>query len=326
MALSGFKAGIGAVCALEPPWTSSAIAAYLEGMDIATIQPVMGTPHLQQILQTALPQYSFVIRGNALVVGNGLCTGLQLKLAAPTVVRTGWVIPNMFVQIVWSLTMVLTGILPGLLVYGLIYLVVKGEVARLEQNIQTILRGGSVAMAAPGPGRMPVMAAPAKPGAGLLPAAIVTGLIALGSFGAVVNNVSEYMTWRRYERADRVRSLFNSYSNRSYGSYGSYGYGSSYGSSYGRSSRSQSRAENAAIAAVSGVFFTLLTAGLLIARVKKIAAANGSPMQAMQPMQPMQPMPSMQQPMSNTPYPQQAQNGPVQQWEAQQPFVPSGRT
>ncbi len=305
-------------------------------MDIATVQPLMGIPHLQQVLQSTLPQYGFVIRGNSLVVSNGLCTGLQLKLAAPTVVRTGFVIPNMAVQLLWTLTMVLTGILPGLLLYGIIYLVVKGELARMEQNIQTIMRGGSVAMNAPGMAMATGPSQPSKPGTMHLVGAVCSGLIALASLGVVADQATEYMKMQEYAQRDRARSLVNSYSSRS--SYSSY---NSYGSSENWAERRASaRAENATMAFVSFLVFGTVAAALLVLRRRALSTNGqqqwnatgpaqqsqyGSPMNVAQYQQPQQQQYQQQQyqqpQQQQYQQPQQQYQQPQQQYQQpQQPF------
>lgn len=154
-------------------------------MDIVTIQPVQGPAHLQQILQSTLPHYRVEAQAGGVVVSNGVCTGLHLKQSGPQMVKSGWVIPNVAVRLLWSLGMVLTGILPGLLVYGLIYLGVKSGVAQMEQDVMTILRGGSVSARVAGAGGGAAMgpARPSAPGAGLLVAAILGALIGLSSVG-----------------------------------------------------------------------------------------------------------------------------------------------
>jgi hypothetical protein len=259
-------------------------------MDIATIQPVMGLPHLQQVLQATLPQYTFVIRANSLVVGHGLCTGLQLKLATPSCVRTSWVIPNMAVQIMWSLTMVLTGIIPGLLVYGLIYLIVKSDVVQIEQHIQTILRGGAVPHQSHAIAQHTAPTNPPKPGSLPLVGAAVSTLIALGSLGVFADQLSEYVKMRNYARQDRIRSLLSAYSARSsYGSYRSYNSYDSYGGGSWTARRATARAENAALALLSGLIFTALTATLLVMRQRQLSRVNTMPSLAMPNQQQWQP-------------------------------------
>lgn len=215
-------------------------------MDIATVQPVQGLQHLQQILQNTLPHYRVETNVAGVVVSNGLCTGLQLKQASPQLVRSGWIIPNVAVRLLWSLGMVLTGILPGLLVYGIIYLVVKDGVANIERDVATILRGGAVAapmgamsQASQQPAR------PSAPGAGLLVGAIAAAVIGLASIGFGYEDFERVSSMRAF--AARMRSSAGS----------SYGYGS-YRSESSFPSYFEQRAQDRALSGGLKVTFGLL--------------------------------------------------------------------
>lgn len=222
---------------------------------------------LQAVLQPLLPQYTFSQRGNFLIVGNGLMTGVRIKLDGPQSVRLNWVMPNMGIEILVSLSIVFSGILPGLVLLGLIWAVVSGEVGTMKQQVAQALTTGQAQgfpMGMPGApmgmGAYPM--APARPGGGLLALGIVLILMGLGAFGFAANNFSGAERAERYAQEERDREARNAVERQRclaeqqaqqaaeaarlaagsrYGSYGSYGsrYGS-YGSSYRRDCSSYS--------------------------------------------------------------------------------------
>lgn len=192
----------------------------LARMDIATIQPVQGLPHLQQILRNTLPHYRVEMTAAGLVLSDGVCTGLQLKLGSPQTVKTSWIIPNVGVRLLWGLTTVLTGILPGLVIYGIIYLAVKEGVAKVERDVSTILRGGTVAPpVSAGPGGPATPVRPRAPGGALLVAAIAAVVIGLCSLGFGYEDFERSASERDW--AARIASS-QPYGSQLYGGYGAY--------------------------------------------------------------------------------------------------------
>ncbi|MGZ3417135.1 MAG: hypothetical protein ACXVEF_32580 [Polyangiales bacterium] len=139
----------------------------------ATPQQVEG--HLRAVF----PRYSVIVRAGNVIVGDGAATGVLVKRGGPGDVTLIWAFPNMAVQMVLTLAIVLTGILPGLVLFGITWLVVRSGVARLKQEVATVLAGGAppVQTALPANGAAPT--APPSP-LGLV-ASILAFVIALFS-------------------------------------------------------------------------------------------------------------------------------------------------
>ncbi|APR85669.1 Hypothetical protein A7982_11018 [Minicystis rosea] len=106
------------------------------------------------------------------IVGDGLATGVMLKPAGPGLLKTGWAFPSAVTQILVLLT-ILAGLLPGLTLFLIVWLSTKGGVARLEQEIATVLAGGPSPQLAAGPPRV---------GLGSPPQPTIFPLIAAGAF------------------------------------------------------------------------------------------------------------------------------------------------
>ncbi len=109
--------------------------------------PLNNAQQLQQWLQGALPQYTYTTRAKMVLVGNGSATGVLIK-ARGNSASLIWAFPSMGVQLVLTLLIVFSGILPGLLLFLIVWLVVKGGVDEIKQNISGVLQGGG-AMAGP---------------------------------------------------------------------------------------------------------------------------------------------------------------------------------
>jgi hypothetical protein len=93
-------------------------------------------------LRRAFPRYTVTMRGGAPILGDGLATGVMLKPAGPGQVEAVWAFPSVIAQLLVTLT-ILAGLLPGLVLFLVVWLVTRGGVARLQQEIATVLAGGS---------------------------------------------------------------------------------------------------------------------------------------------------------------------------------------
>lgn len=78
------------------------------------------------------PHYTYSVRAHTLVVGNGAATGVVLVPKGGNTVSLAWGFPNMGVQLILTLAIVFTGILPGLILFGLVWAVVSSDVDRMK--------------------------------------------------------------------------------------------------------------------------------------------------------------------------------------------------
>lgn len=161
--------------------------------------PMVPAPQLEAHLRAAFPRYSVTTRAGVVLVGDGAATGVMIKQGGQGTAKLMWAFPSMGAQIAVTLFMVLTGLLPGLIVYGIVWLTVKGGVARLKQEVATVLAGGAVPQA---PLPAPSATAPVPPGALASIGAIVSFVMALLSivpllaFGVFVGGgVIDAVTW-----------------------------------------------------------------------------------------------------------------------------------
>ncbi|MGZ5969944.1 MAG: hypothetical protein ACXWP4_19865, partial [Polyangiales bacterium] len=151
-------------------------------MRVQIAQPSATPQQIEAYLRSSFPRYSVISRAGIPIVGDGAATGVMVKPSGPGYVTLGWAFPSMAAQILVTLTIVLTGILPGLLVFGIVWLVVKGGVARLKQEVSTVLAGGApmqlpvAAEMASGPA--PMAPGPFAPIGGVV--CIVMALLTLG--------------------------------------------------------------------------------------------------------------------------------------------------
>jgi hypothetical protein len=133
---------------------------------------------IESHLRALFPRYSVISRAGSVLVGDGAATGVMLKRNGPSDVTLIWAFPNIAVQMVLTLAIVLTGILPGLVLFGITWLVVRNDVARLKQEVASVLSGGAPPAQAP----LPAGDAPLSPPSLLgLVASIVAFAIALFS-------------------------------------------------------------------------------------------------------------------------------------------------
>ena len=147
---------------------------------------------LAAMLRQAFPRYTVSVRGGIPIVGDGLATGVMLKPDGAGALKTAWAFPSMVAQLLLTLT-ILAGLLPGLLLFLIVWLVTKGGVARLEQEVATVLAGGASPQLGAAPGASsgaPVgNVAPAPPtvfpliAAGACFAYALTGILGLISWG-----------------------------------------------------------------------------------------------------------------------------------------------
>ncbi|MBL8603215.1 MAG: hypothetical protein JNK72_14925 [Myxococcales bacterium] len=258
-------------------------------MEIQTQLPLHDKQGLAQHLQRMFPQYKVEPNMHGVIVGNGLATGVLVRDMGNGRAKLIWEFPSLATKFFVILTIVF-GILPGLILFGLVWAVTNGDVDRMRNEVShALVNGAPAAMGAPGmPGMagMPGVAmAPTGPRRGM---AVTFGLLTLLSGAFTAYNYSEYQS-----------AYVSPYS--SYGSYGRYGsYGSSY--SYIRRARFRERYEGGMV--VTGICFVLTLVGL--ARMKGGSAPQPAP---------------YGQPMPGQPYPQQGFGG---QPMPGQPYPPQG--
>src|SRR5690606_22234438 len=102
-------------------------------------------------LGTVLPQYKTTVRamGKVIVVGTGMATGIGIVPKGANKATLNWQFPNLVVQTLIMLSIILTGILPGAIVLLIVWFSVKGQVNKIEQDIIAALTSGA------GPGQQP---------------------------------------------------------------------------------------------------------------------------------------------------------------------------
>ncbi|WP_437915754.1 hypothetical protein WME73_11815 [Sorangium sp. So ce302] len=110
-------------------------------MRIQISQASLPPDQLAAMLRQAFPRYKVTMRGGVPIVGDGLATGVMLKPDGPGALKTGWAFPSVAAQMLIML-IILAGLLPGLTLFLIVYLAAKGGVARMEQEIATVLQGG----------------------------------------------------------------------------------------------------------------------------------------------------------------------------------------
>ncbi len=93
-------------------------------MEVASQMPLDNPQQVVQWLQSTMPQYTYTVRGNYVIVGAGSATGVLIRGAGPGRAKLIWAFPSMAVQLLLTLGMVFTGILPGLVAFGIVWLVV----------------------------------------------------------------------------------------------------------------------------------------------------------------------------------------------------------
>jgi len=69
------------------------------------------------------------------VVGIGAATGVGVVIRGSNQVRMNWQFPNIGVQMVLTLAIIFTGLLPGLLAFLFVWLSVKDDVKRIEGEV-----------------------------------------------------------------------------------------------------------------------------------------------------------------------------------------------
>lgn len=270
-------------------------------MRVQIAHPVGSGEQLRGYLQSLLPQHEHFTRGGSACVGAGLMTGVVVKPDGPNAVSLGWEMPNIGVKLFMVLAIVFSGILPGLLLWGLAWMVISSDVERLKQEVAMALSSGAPMQ----PGMAMAMAAsrPSKPGTAALVFGVLFVLGSLGMFGFAVDN------FQGAERADRYAAEASS----SYRS--SYGYGLSSSFWY---SRARVRREQAQVATGLGVLGMVIAVALFVARSGKVRAweaqlAGAGPMMSMPPQQGFGPPPGYAMPPQGYGPPQQQYGMPPQQ-------------
>jgi hypothetical protein len=119
-------------------------------MLVQTPYPLNNPQQLMQWLQPQLPQYKCQVRQRWVVVGKGSATGVLIRPSGANGAKLVWAFPSMGAQILVNLSIIFTGILPGLIIFLIVWLSVKSGVAEIRQTLATLLSGQ--AQAQPGAG------------------------------------------------------------------------------------------------------------------------------------------------------------------------------
>ncbi len=218
-------------------------------MEVSSQMPLDNPQQVVQWLQSMMPGYkAYTVRGSYVTVGAGSATGVLIRSAGPGRAKLIWAFPSMAVQLILTLAIVFSGILPGLLAFGIVWLVVSGDVNRMRNDIAQALMGQ-----APVAGAQAVALAPSSGGGGLLVGGIFMLLFAIGSFGFAASGFSDA------DRADRWAS------ERSSSSYGSYGCGARRSRPGTRAARTH-RAAGRPWAVGGGVMLLMVSVAMFIAR------------------------------------------------------------
>ena len=90
-------------------------------MEVMVQGPLHDKQQLAQWLQSRFPQYRVEPSMHGVIVGNGLATGVLVRDMGGGRARLIWEFPNMGAKIAVTLSIVLTGILPGLIAYGIVW-------------------------------------------------------------------------------------------------------------------------------------------------------------------------------------------------------------
>jgi len=224
-------------------------------MRVQIAQPTASAQELQAFFGSTLPQHEHFSRGGHAVVGAGLVTGVVVKQAGPHAVELGWEIPNIGVKLLMVFS-IFAGILPGLLLWGLVWMVISSDVERLKQEIAQALTNG-----APAQGGAPMMMRPAKPGGAAMAFGMLFAMASLAAFA-----YAAYM-FDRAESADRIAASTSSYRSTSYGST----YRSALGPEFW-SSIARHRREEALASGGGGLVNLLIAVGLFASRRSKLRA------------------------------------------------------
>ncbi|MEZ4411230.1 MAG: hypothetical protein R3A52_32825 [Polyangiales bacterium] len=257
-------------------------------MELLTQAPIQNKEQLAQWLQGLFPRYEVKTTMHGVVVGDGVATGVLIRDMGGGRAKLIWEFPNIAIKMLLTLSIVLTGILPGLIVFGLVWLTTKGNVERMTNEVAGALSGGAPGMApGMGMGMAPGMM-PARPTGSTKGFALTMGFLALCCFGYAGYAHSEY---------ESVRSYSSSYG--SYGSYGRYGRYGSYGGGYDSFYYMRRRRweQRRTLGVAGGLMFGLIALVVGIAgRSKPNTVPMGGPMYPSQPGMPMQPGPYPSQP------------------------------
>ena len=116
-------------------------------MSIQSAYPLTNAQEVLGFLQAQLPQYKCFVRANFVVVGNGSATGVIIKPGGGNRATLAWAFPSMGVQLLVTLS-IFAGLLPGLILFGIVWLSVKGGVDEIRKNVAGVL-GGQPGMQAP---------------------------------------------------------------------------------------------------------------------------------------------------------------------------------
>lgn len=112
-----------------------------------TVQSTVQLPDAQQLatqLRPAFPNYKIAARGRKVVViGTGSATGVGIAIRGPHQAKLNWQFPSLGVQMLLTVGIVFTGILPGLIAFLIVWLVVKDDVKRIEQEVTTVLQNAA---------------------------------------------------------------------------------------------------------------------------------------------------------------------------------------
>ena len=106
-----------------------------------SLVPLTDSKALAGFLGSKFPNYKISPRGGKVVViGTGAATGIGVIIRGPNEVKINWQFPNMGVQMVLMLAIIFTGLLPGLILFLVVWLSVKNGVNQIEQEVIAALQ------------------------------------------------------------------------------------------------------------------------------------------------------------------------------------------
>jgi hypothetical protein len=110
-------------------------------MKVQTSFPLTNAQQVLGYVQQQLPNYKCFVRQNFVVVGNGSATGVLIRPEGANGAKLIWAFPSMGVQLLLTLSIVLSGILPGLILFGIVWLSVKSGVEQIRKDVAGVLSG-----------------------------------------------------------------------------------------------------------------------------------------------------------------------------------------
>jgi len=115
-------------------------------MKITPQPPLQSAAAILETLRSVRPDYSYELVENrfiqGVIVGDGKVSGVQANLKDGTI-SLGWQMPDKVVRMLLPLSIVLSGLLPGLLLFLIVWLINRGRIESIKADIAFILSGGA---------------------------------------------------------------------------------------------------------------------------------------------------------------------------------------